>query len=108
MTAVPNVQWGDVWWVETPQMTRRPAVVVTRPEAIGVLPRLVVIPATRTVRGLPTEVHLERSDGMPGACVLNPDTPESVPRSMLVEHITTLSAARMLEVCGALASAFNC
>ena len=89
-----RVQWADVWWVETPALSRRPAVVVSRPEALEVLPRIVVVPATRTVRGLPTEIHLDEDDGMPVPCVLNPDTPESVPRSMLVERITTLPTAR--------------
>jgi hypothetical protein len=42
----------------------------------SVLPRLnevIVVPATRTIRGIDTEVFLTEDDGMPTACALNFD-----------------------------------
>ncbi len=38
VTGSRRIAWGDVWWVETPALSRRPAVVMSRPEAIEVLP----------------------------------------------------------------------
>lgn len=102
------IGWGQVWWVESPAFGRRPGLVVTRPAAVPVLPRLLVVPATTTRRGLPTEVALDEDDGMPRPCVLNADTPELVPRALLVEHITTLSPVRMAQVCQAVREAVHC
>ena len=56
---------GEVWWVEHPDVGRRPACVLTRDAAIPVLRAVLVAPATRTVRGIPTEVALGPDDGMP-------------------------------------------
>ena len=106
-TAV-NVGWGDVWWTEVPHAGRRPVVVLTRPEAIPVLPVVLVAVATTTVRNLTTEVALDEADGLPQPCVVNLDTPELAPKSLLIEKIGTLDDARMVEVCTALARATNC
>ena len=37
------------------------------------LNEVIVVPATRTIRGLTTEVMLTADDGMPAACALNFD-----------------------------------
>jgi mRNA interferase MazF len=103
-----GISWGDVWWAEVPHAGRRPVVVLTRPEAIESLPVVLVAPATTNVRHLPTEVHLDADDGMPLPCVINLDTPELVPKGILVDRITRLGDARMMDVCRALATATNC
>lgn len=100
--------WGDAWWLELEAIGRRPVVVLSRPEAIAHLPRVIVVPATTRVRGLPSEVRLDEDDGMPRPCVLTLDTPELASKSLLVDYIATLSAARMAEVCDALVVAVNC
>jgi mRNA interferase MazF len=46
---------------------------LTRGELVGRLGELIVEPATRTVRGIDTEVVLGPDDGMPVACALNFD-----------------------------------
>lgn len=103
-----EVRWGEIWWVESPSLGRRPVLVLTRPEALPALPRVLVAPATTTVRGLPSEVPLDRDDGMPRPCVLNLDTPELVPKPMLVERLGALSDVKMAAVCEALAAATGC
>jgi mRNA interferase MazF len=103
-----SVAWGEAWWVESPEISRRPVVVLSRPEAIPHLARVLVAPATTNVRGLPSEVALDEDDGMPRPCVLTLDTPELVSKALLVEFITALSPVRMLEVCRALNTAVNC
>lgn len=103
-----EISWGDVWWAEVPHAGRRPVVVLTRPEAIGSMPVVLVAPATTNVRHLPTEVPLDADDGMPLPCVVNLDTPELLPKGILVDRITRLSGDRMMEICRALAMATNC
>jgi mRNA interferase MazF len=63
---------------------------------------------TRTIRGIPTEVRLERADGMPKECVVSLDNLRTVPRVLLGEPITSLAGKRMDEVCRALAIATGC
>jgi mRNA-degrading endonuclease toxin of MazEF toxin-antitoxin module len=43
---------GDVWWLESPEIGRRPVLVITRDSAIDVLSGIVVAPITRTVETL--------------------------------------------------------
>jgi mRNA interferase MazF len=102
------VNRGEVWWFEEPEEGRRPACVLTRQEAIPVLTSLVVVPATRTVRGLPTEVALDEDDGMPTRCALAFDNVRTVRKALLTERITRLSSPRLLEVCAALRVATGC
>lgn len=99
---------GEVWWLEHPEIGRRPACVLTRPEAVPLLRNVLVVPATRRIRGIPTEVSLGREDGMPQICVLPLDNVQPVPKAMLIERITRLGAARMREVCQALNVAAGC
>lgn len=99
---------GEVWWVEVPDAGRRPALVLNRDAAIPVLNRLLVVPATRTVRGIPTEVPLDEGDGMPAACALALDNLALVSRRSLASRITKLGSERMGEVCAALTVAVGC
>lgn len=99
---------GQVWWTETPSLSRRPSVIVTRAAAVDVVPRLLVAPLTTRPRGLATEVTLLTSDGLPRECVAQLDSPELVNRAYLVDFITTLSHERMLQICDALRVATGC
>ncbi len=99
---------GEVWWLEHPEAGRRPACVVTRQGAIGVLTSVVVAPATRTIRDIPTEVRLTPADGMPADCALSLDNLTTVPKALLTERITTLSAPKHAELCAALRTATGC
>ncbi len=102
------VNRGEVWWVEWPELGRRPYLVLTRQAAIPVLNVLVAAPATTTVRDVPTEVRVGRDDGMPRDCALSLDNVTRVPRALFVERITRLGPQRMHEVCAALAVATGC
>ncbi|HUF99792.1 MAG TPA: type II toxin-antitoxin system PemK/MazF family toxin [Ilumatobacter sp.] len=100
--------WSELWWCDLGDAGRRPVLVLTRPEAVERLPRLLVALATTRVRNLPSEVHLDIDDGVPKPCVLNLDTPELVNRHQLDEFIGRLSALRWHEVCQAVGAAVNC
>ncbi|MGH8887485.1 MAG: type II toxin-antitoxin system PemK/MazF family toxin [Egibacteraceae bacterium] len=99
---------GEVWWVEHPDTGRRPALVLTRQDALPLLRKVIVVPATRTRRGIPTEVALDEDDGMPTACALSLDNIRTVPQSLLTQRITRLGFERMFDVCRALAHATGC
>jgi mRNA interferase MazF len=99
---------GEVWWLEHPEAGRRPACILTRQAAIPVLHTVLVAPATRTVRGIPTEVALGPDDGMPEPCALNFDNLTAVPKALLTERITRLAPAKLAEVCPALNVAAGC
>jgi mRNA interferase MazF len=99
---------GELWWYEHPDSGRRPVAILTRDEAIPVLEQLLAVPATRTVRSIPTEVRLDRDDGVPEPCVLTLDNVTLVRKSLLVERIALLAPERMEQVCEALGRATSC
>jgi mRNA interferase MazF len=102
------VNRGEVWWVEDPEVGARPHVVLTRDTAIPVLHAILVAPATRTMRGIPTEVRVGVEDGMPDECVLSLDNATLMPKAYLRERICELPSERMQHVCKALAIATGC
>lgn len=99
---------GEVWWYEDPRAGRRPFLILTRDEAIPVLNQVLAVPATRTVRGIPTEVPLGASDGMPKDCALTLDNVTPVRVALCTDRITRLGPDRMQEVCEALRIATAC
>ncbi len=60
------------------------------------------------MRQIPTEVDLDRSDGMPSPCCLALDDVAPIRTALCTDRITELSAQRMHEVCAALAVAVGC
>src|SRR5438445_12453953 len=65
---------GEIrWYTFRVPDKRRPVLILTRNEVIDRLNEIIVLPATRTIRGLTTEVVLTVDDGMPVACALNFD-----------------------------------
>jgi mRNA interferase MazF len=82
--------------------------VLTRQAAIPVLNALLAVPATRTIRDIPTEVILDARDGMPDECALSLDNLTLVPKELFRVRITRLSIDRMREVCRALVIASGC
>jgi mRNA interferase MazF len=102
------VNRGEVWWYELPDEGRRPGCIITRQAAIPVLNTVLVAPATRTVRGIATEVALGPDDGMPRECALTLDNVLPVPKVLLTERITRLGPAKLAEVCAALDVAVSC
>ncbi|MBK5219276.1 MAG: type II toxin-antitoxin system PemK/MazF family toxin [Thermoleophilia bacterium] len=94
--------------MDLPDEKSRPALVLTRAAAIPVLNQVIVALITRKIRGIPTEVPLDEGDGMPNECVISLDNLRTVPHALLGDPITSLSGAKMHEVCRALAVATGC
>jgi mRNA interferase MazF len=94
---------GDVYWVRFPSPAgTRPAVLVSRDEAYSIKTRLTVVPVTRTIRGIPTEVRLGPSDGLPRVGAANADEIVTIPRDLLADRITALRASKVQEIDAAL------
>lgn len=99
---------GEVWLYERPDRKSRPVLVLTRPEAIDTLSRILVVPATRNVRDIPTHVRLDESDGMREPCALTLDNTFAPRKALLTRCIAKLSPEKMDEVCQALHKATSC
>ena len=86
----------------------RPGCILTRSGAIPVLTSVLVAPATRTRRNIPTHVHLDVEEGMPYPCALSFDNVLTVPKALITEKITTLGPDKLDELCRALNAAVDC
>ena len=90
---------GEVWWVDMPPPTgRRPAVLLSRDTAYRVRAAITVAPVTRTIRNIPVEVTLDRSDGMPARCVVNLDDVTTLPKVLIKQRIAALSAEKIRQI----------
>ena len=97
---------GEIWLAEAPDK-RRPVLVVTRSEVVPVLKSVVVAPITSSVRGIPTEVPLNREDGLSGHCAASFDNLQTLPKAFLTKRIGSVAAGRT-EICRALAALADC
>ena len=98
---------GEVWWAEA-EDKRRPVLVVTRSDAVSVLTWIVVAPVTRTIRGIPTEVGLGVSHGLPDDCVASFDNLQPIRRSFLTQRAGELRVEELDEICRALRALADC
>jgi mRNA interferase MazF len=90
---------GEIrWYTFAHPDKRRPVLILARGEVVDALNEIIVVPATRTVRGLETEIHLTTDDGMPTACALNFDHVSLAQRSRLGTKIVTLPDTRWADV----------
>jgi mRNA interferase MazF len=103
-----NPTRGEVWLYERPDRKPRPVLVLTRPEGIGPLSRILVVPATRSIRDTPTHVRLAESDGMREPCALTLDNTFAARKALLTQRIAKLDPEKMDEVCRALRMATAC
>jgi len=87
---------------------RRPVLVLTREEAIGLLHQVMVAPITSAIRGAPAEVVVGPEAGLKRPSAINLDYVQSVDKTRLERYVGTLSSDRMREVCHALAIATGC
>jgi mRNA interferase MazF len=94
---------GEVrWYVFRPPDKRRPVLVLARDEVVDSLGEVIVVPATRTIRGLTTEVVLTQEDGMPVPCAFNFDHVSLAQKGRLGAMICALPPDRWTEVRAAL------
>jgi mRNA interferase MazF len=86
---------GEIrWCVFGAPDRRRPVLLLTRDTVIGFLDEIIIVPVTRTVRGIATEVLLDEEDGMQTLCAANFDHLGLVHRSRLGKTIAMLRPER--------------
>jgi mRNA interferase MazF len=90
------VKRGEVWWVDFPgPVGPRPAVLVSRNEAYRIRSAVTVVPLTRTIRDIPTEVPLGPAEGVPKKSVANADNVTTIAKGRLQQHLTTLPTGKL-------------
>lgn len=90
---------GEIrWYTFAAPDKRRPVLLLTRDVVIDALGEVIVVPVTRTIRGISTEVVLTPDDGMPVACALNLDHVALARKQRLGAVLTSLPPARWPEI----------
>jgi len=87
---------------------RRPVLILTRQEVIGLLHTVMVAPITSTIRGLPSEVLLGEEEGLKHSSAANLDNVQTVDSTRLSRYVGSVAPAKMRQVCLALAVAVGC
>ena len=102
-------RYGEIWCCEfAPPDKRRPAVVLTRPEALPLLRTAMVAPIVSTIRGISSEVIVGPDEGLKNLSAVSLDNVQTVDQRQLRGYVGELSASKMQEVCRALAVATGC
>jgi mRNA interferase MazF len=102
------VTQGDIYWYRFKRPDkRRPVLILTRHAAIQFLSDLTIAPITSTIRDIPTEVVLTKSDGLFNECAVNLDNIQTVQKIKIKGFIAHLSAQRMSEVAQAIEFALD-
>ncbi len=98
----------EIWWAKLPApLGRRPVLLLSRDAAYEYLSRVLAVEVTTRVRGIPQEVELGVSEGLPRRCVANFDNLHAVPKSALDEKAGRLPPRRVPEIKAALGHAFG-
>jgi len=97
---------GEVRWYKFGKPDKnRPVVILTRDSVISYIGEVTVAPVTSTVRNIPSEVRLGKTDGMLKECAINCDHLQTVAQSKIGSLITSLSPGKLREVRRAVAFA---
>jgi mRNA interferase MazF len=100
------VRRGEVRWYRfSPPDKKRPVLILTRDSVLEYLGEVTVAPITSTIREIPSEVRLDKEDGLLQECVLNCDHLQTVSKGRLGPLVATLSAVKMREMARAVAFA---
>jgi mRNA interferase MazF len=87
---------------------RRPVVILSRQEVIGLLHTVMVAPVTSTIYGAPSEVLVGVAEGLKHDSAVNLDHVQTVEQGRLTRRLGSLNPTKMREVCRALAVATGC
>lgn len=103
------VNRGEIWLYhfKAPDK-RRPVVVLSRRDVIPLLHTVMVAPITSAVRGAPSEVIVGVDEGLKRESAINLDHVQTVEQARLTQFVGTVGAAKMGQVCRALAIATGC
>lgn len=104
-----EVSRGEIWGFRLAAPDKkRPVLVISRQEVIGLLHTVLVAPITSTIHGLPSEVVVGEREGLRHASAVNLDHVQTVEKARLVGYVGHVSSDKMRDVCRALAVAVGC
>lgn len=99
---------GEIRLVKFKQPDKpRPALILTRTEAIEQLNTVTIVPITSSIRDVRSQVGLNERDGLKHPCALNFDNIITVRHSQVGPYVSQLSDKRMVEVWEAITFAFG-
>jgi len=102
------VRRGEIWIAHVGRK-KRPVLVLTRSEVLGVRDLVTVAEITMSIRGLAAEVGIEHDDvGLDQPSVINCDGLHTVAQSSLTTCIGDVAGDTMREVCAAVNYALDC
>ena len=99
---------GEIRWYKfnVPDK-KRPVLILTRDSIIDFLGEVTIAPITSTIRNIPSEVVLSKSDDMKTDCAINLDHIQTVSKIKVGSLITKLSGVKMKQVKNALLFALD-
>lgn len=90
---------GEIRWYRFQKPDKkRPVLIITRSSIIPYLNEVTIAPLTTTIRHIPSEVTITKSDGVPRTSAINFDHIQTVAKQRIGSLITTLPADRIHEV----------
>jgi mRNA interferase MazF len=93
------VKQFEIWWASLPEpVGRRPVLLLGRSSAIPYLGRVLAAEVTTTIRAIPQEIVVGRSEGLPQRSVANLDAIRTVPVACLASRVGALAFSRHVEV----------
>jgi mRNA interferase MazF len=99
---------GEIRWYKfkTPDK-KRPVLILTRDSIMEYLGEVTVAPITSTVRDIPSEIFLNKQDGMAKDCAINFDHIQTVSIGRIGSQVTTLSKDNLERVSEAIQFALD-
>ncbi len=102
------MQRGEIRWYKFQNPDKkRPVLILTRNSVLQYLREVTIAPITTTVRDIPSEVFLFKSDGMPRDCAINLDHMQTVSKKRIGSLITSLPPEKMDQVSRAISFALE-
>ena len=90
---------GEIRWYKfMPPDKKRPVLVLTRSSVLEYLGEVTIAPITTTIRDIPSEVFLSKSDDLPQDCAVNCDHLQTVSKKKIGPLIALLSQSKLIDV----------
>jgi mRNA interferase MazF len=99
----------EIWmYTFKPPGKRRPVLVLTQQEVIGMLRTVMIAPIISTIHGAPSKVIVGIDEGLKKNSAINLDHVQTVDKACLERFIGNTSREKMSAVCSTLAIAVGC
>lgn len=96
------VAWEDIRLLAFPRPDKTLVLVLTRSSVLPHLSTVTVVPVSRTIRGIPTEVRLGMAEGLKTDSVANFDSLQTVARNRVGRLLGSIGTHRKREIRDAL------